>query len=281
MTAVLQRLAARVLPAPGAVRARLGSRFEGFSGSVEPGPAEPGAVEPDAVEPGPVKSGAVESGAVKSGAVESSEFGHAPAAVEPEPRRATHVPRRPAAPPASVHAPGLPEIAEPPAPLLPPLADVHNGATSGNFRAANVPRHPPSFVEPVASNDPVPMPPAGPAGFDTAPVAAGRPRPRPSEASLQAPPQAGSLPESEKLAPPGGRPEAPLLSPRPPSSAMSHEPLAPAAAAPAAAAPDIQVSIGRIEIRSERSDARPQRAAPPRPSLMSLKDYLGKGRGRR
>lgn len=275
MTAVLQRLAARVLPAPGAVRARLGSRFEGFSGSAEPGAVEPGAVESGPVEFGPVKSGAVECGAAES------EFGHAPAAVEPELRRATHVPRRPEEPSASVHAPGSPEIAAPPAPLLPPLADVHNGATSANSRAANVPRHQPSVVDPVASNDPVPMPPAGPAGFGTAPVAAGRPSPRPSGASLQAPSKVGSLPESEKLAPPGGRPEAPLLSPRPPSSAMSHEPLAPAAAAPAAAAPDIQVSIGRIEIRAERSDARPQRAAPPRPSLMSLKDYLGKGRGRR
>ncbi|MEA3047364.1 MAG: hypothetical protein QOJ53_1696, partial [Sphingomonadales bacterium] len=40
MSGVLQRLAMRVLPAPGGVRPRLGSRFEGFAGQAEPDAAE-------------------------------------------------------------------------------------------------------------------------------------------------------------------------------------------------------------------------------------------------
>lgn len=45
--------------------------------------------------------------------------------------------------------------------------------------------------------------------------------------------------------------------------------------------PDIRISIGRIEVRT----ARPERRAPPvrvsRPALMSLEDYLARGRTRR
>ncbi|WP_380874679.1 hypothetical protein ACFB49_00580 [Sphingomonas sp. DBB INV C78] len=46
--------------------------------------------------------------------------------------------------------------------------------------------------------------------------------------------------------------------------------------------PDIHVTIGRIDITAEREQrAAPRPTPPPRPKLMSLEDYLAKGRSRR
>jgi hypothetical protein len=42
--------------------------------------------------------------------------------------------------------------------------------------------------------------------------------------------------------------------------------------------PDIHVSIGRIEIRTAATERRPQPARAARPQLMSLEDYLARGR---
>jgi hypothetical protein len=48
------------------------------------------------------------------------------------------------------------------------------------------------------------------------------------------------------------------------------------------APPDIRISIGRIDVRADGEPrATPPRPRPrPRPTLMSLEDYLGKGRNR-
>lgn len=273
MSGVLQRLATRVLPGPGAVRPRLGSRFEGFSG-----PAEPDAVEP-----------------------ESGQAAHAPgraaAAVEPEPGPAARRADRPAAAPAAGLAapvPGAPwtapEILAAPAPLLPapaPLlpapADGGDGVAAANSPAARARSLMPSPVANAAANRLAAEPPAAPARQGAAAASAERSRHRPPEAPQRTPSRGWPRAANEESAATVRWPEAPLISPRPLGAAASHEALARpmAAPAPAPAAPDIQVSIGRIEIRADRNETRPPRLAPPRPSLMSLEDYLGKRRGRR
>jgi hypothetical protein len=276
MSGVLQRLAARVFPAPCAVRPRLGSRFEGFSAA-----AEPGAME--------------------------SEARHAQAAAGSGPGQPARAPGRPATAPASDPAapePGLgagvPEVRGAPEPLLPPLAAGRDAVPGARAPVAQPPS--PSSALPVAV--------IAEAGPDAAPVPDGRPRPILPDAPPQALPfRSGSSTENAKSAATGrrreapapalmsrsdpstenakeaateGRRDAPLLPPRPPGAAAFHDLPAPVPAAPAApAAPDIQVSIGRIEIRADRNEASPPRRAPPRPALMSLEDYLGKGRGRR
>jgi hypothetical protein len=46
------------------------------------------------------------------------------------------------------------------------------------------------------------------------------------------------------------------------------------------APPDVHISIGRIEVRAEPAPLRkPPPASRPRPKLMSLEEYLGRGRG--
>ena len=44
--------------------------------------------------------------------------------------------------------------------------------------------------------------------------------------------------------------------------------------------PDIHISIGRIELRGEPERRRPAPAPRANPQLMSLEDYLAKGRAR-
>lgn len=261
MSGVLQRLATRVLAAPGAVRPRLGSRFEGFSGSAgrdaaepDPGPTPPA---PDAVPPavGPglaqVRRPSDASVSTPASAQVSGDRWARPEG------QAAPVPLLPAAVEGTDSAPAADMRAAPGRSLMPsPVADGMDDRPPGEFRA-----------EPAR---PVGSPP---------PAAAKHPRDRPLEAP-QAPSRDRLLPADEARAATARRPEAPLLSPRPPDAA-SHAAFAPTVAAPPPEAPDIQVSIGRIEIRADHAAVRPPRRAPPRPSLMSLEDYLGKGRGRR
>jgi hypothetical protein len=76
-------------------------------------------------------------------------------------------------------------------------------------------------------------------------------------------------------------PYEPLMPPRPrdaadPSPTVS----ARVEQSPTSAQPDIQISIGRIEVRAERPEPHRQPVPPPkaRPSMMSLEDYLSRGR---
>jgi hypothetical protein len=85
---------------------------------------------------------------------------------------------------------------------------------------------------------------------------------------------AGPRPEPERA------PFRPLLPDRvaapPPRAAI------PPVAAPTAAPAEIRIEIGRIELRAEAPERRatPPRPAPQRPALMSLEDYLSRGRRR-
>jgi len=133
------------------------------------------------------------------------------------------------------------------------------------------------------SLDPAPPEPrATQAGDGPVPAAAAAPAaPGPAEIAADAP---------GLLAPPGGEADhrleprpLPLLLPemRLPEGAAS----AMAAEAPGGGgelAPDIRISIGRIEVRAggEPRATPPRPRARSRPTLMSLEDYLGKGRRR-
>ncbi len=65
-------------------------------------------------------------------------------------------------------------------------------------------------------------------------------------------------------------PQQVRLAPRP----LSLPPVAPAASARPSAAPTIQVTIGRIEVRATPPAPATPRKAPPKPAAMSLEDYL-------
>lgn len=272
MSGVLQRLAARVLPAPGTVRPRLGSRFDGLSG---PGPADTEAGRgPTTAEtrPGPAAPTPGEPSAAP--APRSAAPGASRPGVRSERQIAEqHHPR-------AAHA----QLVEPAAPPLPhPTARRRDGVAPAGAPALDAPSGLPASAAAAAASRSVPVPPAGPASADMA-SAAEPPTRRSPEALPRTPSQAApAAAEADSPAAAAWR-EAPLLSPRPPGEAASHpshDPPARTAAAPATAAPDIQVSIGRIEIRADRNEPRPARRPPPRPALMSLEDYLGKGRGRR
>ncbi|MEA3028982.1 MAG: hypothetical protein QOG13_307 [Sphingomonadales bacterium] len=258
MSGVLQRLAMRVLPAPGGVRPRLGSRFEGFAGRAEPDAAE------IASQPGiPVHRAPAAPGPV------------------PKPRASKPSARTAAEPPAAELPPAIgagepsPAAADPPraraqAPMPAPLIDVAADDLRNPFPAA------------------APLPPA------STPAAAARRARRGDPPAKLRQPSPGTLPAASGDGPrtlpaapgdgPGpaaARPEALLLPPVPappaPIPAGGHD----LRSEPAPAPPDIHVSIGRIEIRADRGERRPAARAPSRPSLMSLEDYLGKGRARR
>lgn len=74
-------------------------------------------------------------------------------------------------------------------------------------------------------------------------------------------------------------PLVPMPAPLPFAFPLSAQPPIPPLAVPAAAArePDVEISIGRIEVRTPQA-RKPERAPRAQPKLMSLEDYLSRGR---
>lgn len=242
MGGVLQRLAQRALPRCGGVRPRIAGRFE--AGAEGPGiRAEPLATPAQAVPFAPP----------------------APARMQPVAAQPPTLANPPDAAPVFV----TPKLPTPPQPIsarpfVPPVMEALQSearsapSPEGEVRAGRA-------TEPPGSERLARRPEAAPASIARATVPDDRPEPSaPADARIGL-----LLPElramASTFAPISGA-EPQMLSGRREESAQP---------------PDVHISIGRIEVRADRPEPRkpPRAPARPRPRLMSLEDYLGKGRG--
>jgi hypothetical protein len=237
---VLYRLALRALGMPGPVRARLGSLFEGERPGPDPGAGE----EAPLAEPPVTRAG----------------FDAAP----------------PVAGPTVLHAivPSPAPLAAP-APVAPPPAIAAFAPPIVTAAAAT----------PMIQREAAASPAAGARAeiFATDPTVS-RPAPRTTGAAVlapaQPPPAAPSIRGSDSGVPsPAPAAFRPLLPEFVPPRAQSPPPTSRREAADRRQ-PDIQISIGRIEVRGEAERRRPAPAPRPAPATMSLEDYLAKGRRR-
>lgn len=243
MNDVLRRLALRVLPGAGdIVRPRLRSRFEG-----RPGPAEaPGG---DLAPPRPGASAPAAAAASPPLSAAAAARKATPALVTP-----AAVPALQEAKPAAAKRSAVATAPDLPAPSSDPIAPEPPSIIAGSDAAA-------TGAATAA---------AAAAAPGSAEMAAGAP-------TLPAHPQAETGHEREQ------RPPHLLL----PEMRLPETPDAPVAGdAPGrggALPPDIRISIGRIDVRAggePRPTPPPRPRARSRPTLMSLEDYLGKGRSR-
>ena len=253
MNGVLARLVLRALPAPGGVRPRLAGRFDGASA---PTPA------PDAPQ--------LEADVRTERSVDNPERTQ-PAATVPD--TTTRTARSPAfASPTPHHRSEIMQVAQSgvtavslagPRPLV-------TEALSGARPMLHEPVNNPMLHEPV-NNNALLSPDVGK-------------EPRGDDPILPPQPMPGRTPLGENSFTAEGRP-APLL----PPVAPAFEPAAVLATPPhlgsrhdaAPQQPDIRISIGRIEVRAARPERRPPPGRASRPALMSLEDYLARGRTRR
>ncbi len=239
MTGVIARLVARALPAPGGVLPRLPSRFAPSDAGVAEAPADALFTPAAVVEPMAVEVTRREAGV---GERRPSEVEPAPARVRATQHDAdTVVPRR-REPQRENVAKAVPHQARN-APEFSPL--LPQGAAH-----ASVPDAAMATATSVRSGETIPETPRAPSpagdARDPLPAVPLARAERPARAETRA----------------GLRRQPPQLVRKTPEPAL----------------PDIEISIGRIEVRTEGK----QQPAPPRvrPVLMSLEDYLGKGKAR-
>ncbi|HYE29053.1 MAG TPA: hypothetical protein VEA61_12595 [Allosphingosinicella sp.] len=185
-----------------------------------------------------------------------------------------------------------------------PVADVDSSGVTAPQRGsgeASAPKARGRAKAPPAAAAAVPSPPFAP------PAAATAPHPLPFRADPEPPPEGpgpparGRIdaahrredgPAAPALSPPPPAPGSAAIEPRPAMPLLLPEMRPPPEAGPitgeemggraADLAPDIRISIGRIDIRSAAEPRKnpPRPRARTRPTLMSLEDYLGKGRSR-
>ena len=244
MNAVIARLVSRALPQPGGVQPRLGSRFGHEASPAEA--ASPAHAEPEAGSPAQHAGARVEQ--PRPAAMlphEAAVVGQSPAAVSSRPSHYSdgQPPGQPSPAPSAVfpsHATGASNDTTP--------------AVDGPFDAGlplSEPGEPPREVR--AAPELVPR------------RSRGRPLPA-QDLSVATESLAPLLPATTVVTVPATSHAAPERS----GSRDDAEPQQ----------PDIHISIGRIEVRAAQPERRPVPARPPRPQLMSLEDYLAKGRTR-
>jgi len=243
VNAVLRRLASRVLPGAGdIVRPRLRSRFEGG-----PGPADAVDMGLAAPRPGIAPPVATPSPA-PSGEAAPVTATAAPVAAAAAAAAAVAAPRD--APPMAVPRTAAARAPDPTSPSFDPIAPEP---------LSNAPGRPAAAAAAGAA-------PAVPVSVEIMAVPPGAPAQPQGEAGHRLEPRASPLLLPEMRLPEG------------PEAAMASEAPGRSDALP----PDIRISIGRIDVRAG-GDPRvtpPRPRARPRPNLMSLEDYLGKGRRR-
>jgi len=245
MSDFLTRLATRALHAAPGIRPRLAGRFEPLASALDLRPPQPLDLAEELESPG----------AAPAPRRAPAQSGVSPSSAPPPPSAAAawSAPLPAPAPP----APQLPQMQDWPRGVQPPSgeSDEHRDAPSTAER---------SWLPARAHHAPENTAPAEPPAFPAAPAA----RQAREEAAVQ-PARASNAAQAAR--PTAQLPLQPHVRPAP---LQPRQPELAAALGQAQREADLQITIGRIEVRAV-SEARPARAAPtpPRPRV-TLEDYL-------